>query len=100
MGVKNLTYPLFALNYLLRPTRAGAEPGPARAELHDEINWCHLGGRIMLVIIAPERLLGYCPTELPAVEFVQSVSFNMVKPVITLGRRPTVRLLPTSKSGR
>ena len=35
MGVKNLTYPLFALNYLLRLTRAGAEPGPARAELHD-----------------------------------------------------------------
>ena len=54
----------------------------------------------MLVIIAPERLLGYFATELPAVEFVQSVSFNMVKPVITLGRRPTVRLLPTSKSGR
>ena len=78
MGVKNLTYPLFALNYLLRPTRAGAEPGPARTELHDEINWCHLGGRIMLVIIARERLLGYCPIELRAVEFVQSVSFNMV----------------------
>ena len=35
MGVKNLTYSLFALNYLLRPTRVGAEAGPARTKLHD-----------------------------------------------------------------
>jgi hypothetical protein len=58
METKNLTYPLFALNYLLRQTTAGAEPGLDRTELDDELNWCHSVGRTMLVIFGPEKAFG------------------------------------------